>query len=106
LGLETTPGRDDVVDGVCDVVAARFDQTEFGVPERLDERVFGNVYSGFQLISRNHNDLAFANLRQCLRPFAGFCRFFYFNGTRNDTRRERLPKVTGIHLVLDRRSIR
>ena len=46
-----------------------------------------NDYSGFRLISRNRNDLASSNLRRRFRPFAGFCRFFYFNGTRNGTRR-------------------
>jgi hypothetical protein len=29
---------------------------------------------------------------QRFRPFAGFCRFFYFNDTRNDTRREDLGR--------------
>ena len=47
-----------------------------------------NVYSGFWLISRNGNDLASSNLRLHFRPFTGACRFFYFDDTRNGTRRD------------------
>jgi hypothetical protein len=49
-----------------------------------------NVYSRLALISRASSDLASSDVCQRLRPFAGFCRFFYFNDTRNGTRRERL----------------
>ena len=49
-----------------------------------------SVYSGFQSISRNRSDLASSKLRQRFRPFAGICRFFYFNDTRNGTRRDAL----------------
>ena len=52
-----------------------------------------NVYSGLQLISRNHNNLASSNFCRRFRPFAGFCRFFYFNDTRNGTRREILVRI-------------
>ena len=47
-----------------------------------------NVYSGLALISRNRSDLASSNACRRFRPFAGFCRFFYFNDTRNGTRRD------------------
>lgn len=43
-----------------------------------------NICSGFRLISRNCNDLASSNRCQRFRPFAGVCRFFYFNDTRRD----------------------
>jgi hypothetical protein len=47
-----------------------------------------NEISGFAIISRNRNDLASSNLRRRFRPFAGVCRFFYFDDTRNGTRRD------------------
>ena len=43
-----------------------------------------NEINGFALISRNRSNLAFSNLRRRCRPLAGFCRFFYFNGTRRE----------------------
>ena len=58
---------------------------EFAIP---------NVYSGFQLISRAGNDLASSNLRRRLPPFAGYCRFFHFNGTRNGTRPRTLSRLS------------
>jgi hypothetical protein len=54
-----------------------------GVPERVVSKA--NGINGFAVISRNRTDLAFSNLRRRFRPFAGLCRFFYFNGTRNGT---------------------
>ena len=45
-----------------------------------------NDYNGCGLISRNRSNLASSNLRRRFRPFAGFCRFSYFNDTRNGTR--------------------
>ena len=36
--------------------------------------------------------LRFSKLRRGFRPFAGFCRFFYFDGTRNGTRLRRLSE--------------
>ena len=59
-----------------------------------------NVYSGFRLISRNRSDLASSNLRRRFRKFAGVCRFFYFNDTRNGTRRETLGKWFALTLSL------
>ena len=53
-----------------------------------------NVYSRLALISRDRNDLASSNLRRRFRPFAGFCRFSYFDGTRNGTRYERLLNLS------------
>jgi hypothetical protein len=47
-----------------------------------------NEMNGFALISRNRIDLASSDSCQRLRRFAGVCRFFYFNDTRNGTRRE------------------
>jgi len=43
----------------------------------VQERDFAkpNEVNGFADISCNRNDLAFANLRQRLRPFAGLGRF-------------------------------
>jgi hypothetical protein len=60
-----------------------------------------NEFNGFAIISRNRNDLAFAVFRRRCRPFAGICRFFYFNDTRNDTRRWRLTEnvPTNRHVV-------
>jgi hypothetical protein len=52
-----------------------------------------NQINSFAIISRNRNDLASSNLRQRFRPFAGICRFSYFDGTRNGTRREAPPDV-------------
>ena len=52
-----------------------------------------NEINGFAIISRNRNDLASSNLRRRFRPFAGFCRFFYFNGTRHGTRLGDRPRV-------------
>ena len=49
-----------------------------------------NGINGFAIISRNRNDLASSKLRRRFRPFAGVCRFFYLNDTRNGTRREPL----------------
>ena len=46
-----------------------------------------NEINGFAIISRNRNDLGSSNFRRHLRPFAGLCRFFYFNDTRNGARR-------------------
>jgi hypothetical protein len=46
-----------------------------------------NEFNGFVLMLRNRNELASSNLRRRFRPFAGFCRVFYSNGTRNGTRR-------------------
>jgi hypothetical protein len=49
-----------------------------------------NKINGFAIMSRNGNDLASSNLRRRFRPFAGVRRFFYFNDTRNGTRRDAL----------------
>ena len=53
-----------------------------------------NDINGFAIISCNRKDLAFASIRRRLRPFAGFCRCFYCNGTQNDTRRRPLRRVS------------
>ena len=66
-----------------------------GVPERDFGKA--NEYNGFALITRNRNDLAPSNSRQRLRPFAGFCRFFWCNGTRNGTRRGKPGGCLGRH---------
>ncbi|HYN09587.1 MAG TPA: hypothetical protein VES67_19555 [Vicinamibacterales bacterium] len=63
--------------------------------EKLAERVGvlardfakANEINGFATISRSRNDLASSSFRRRFRPFAGLCRFFYFNGTRHGTRR-------------------
>jgi hypothetical protein len=52
-----------------------------------------NQINGFAIISRNRNDLASSDSRRRFRLFAGSCGFFYFNGTRNGTRREAPPNV-------------
>ena len=49
-----------------------------------------NECNGFAIISCNRSDLASSNGCRRLRPFAGVCRFFYFNDTRNGTRRDAL----------------
>jgi hypothetical protein len=46
-----------------------------------------NEINGFAIISRNGNNLASSHLRRRFRLFASVCRFFYFNDTRNGTRR-------------------
>jgi hypothetical protein len=46
----------------------------------------------FQYNSREANNLAFADSVIRFRPFASVCEFSQRNDTRNDTRRERLPK--------------
>jgi hypothetical protein len=60
-----------------------------GVQERDFSKL--NEINDFAIISFNRNDLALADFRRHLRPFAGFCRFSQRDGTRNGTRRERLP---------------
>ena len=79
---------------LVDFVQNAEENSETELAERVGvfERVFEilNVYSNFQLISRNRSDLASSNFRRRFRPFAGVCRFLYFNGTRNGTRHERL----------------
>jgi hypothetical protein len=62
-----------------------------GVRER--DFAIPNVYNHFPPILRDCSDLASSNFRQRLRPFAGLCRFFYFNDTRNGTRRDVLGDV-------------
>jgi hypothetical protein len=54
-----------------------------------------NECNGFTLISRNCNDLASSNFRRRFRPFAGVCRFFYFNPAH--------PEKVQLALVDDRR---
>jgi len=62
-----------------------FEQFE-NMAERVGvfDRVFAkpNVRNGFALISRDRNDLASSIRCRRFRPFAGVCRFFYFNDTR------------------------
>ena len=71
---------------------------ELDLAERVGdfERDFAkaNEINGFAIISCNREDLAVASIRRRLRPFAGSCRFFYCNGTRNDTRRRPLRRVS------------
>ena len=62
-----------------------------------------NEINGFAIISRNRNDLASSNSRRRFRLFAGFCGFFYFNGTRNGTRREAAPGVLRMTTAIDAR---
>jgi hypothetical protein len=80
--------------------------SEASVWRRLAERVGvfdrdlakANEINGFAIISRNRNDLASSNLRRRFRPFAGFCRFFHFNDTRNalDGKRSKVFSVDKI----------
>jgi hypothetical protein len=63
-----------------------------GFPERVFAKP--NVYNDFAIIPFDRNDLPFANHRRRLRPFAGVCRFWRLNGTRNDTRRGILTKFS------------
>jgi hypothetical protein len=51
-----------------------------------------NEINDFAINSRTGNALASSDLRRRFRPFAGVCRFFYLNGTRNGTRRSVLPR--------------
>ena len=39
-----------------------------------------NEINGFAINSRNDNDVASSKLRRSFRPFADFCRCFYFHG--------------------------